>query len=258
MNETLTEELTINEATDTIVAGNKSIVTSALQLSLLGIAVGFCLFLYNGPETRTVQLSGFLILGCLYTIILEKKRASFGYSDVFIYALLLAVGIHLTLGLISYFINRFDLFFNLSFAVAFFLPSVILKTWKLYIAIPSIGPALWNYSIAPPAVPSFGQTKIPIGIEVKKSFMKPKVFFSDMPLEGELSTALYLTIMEQYDKQNAMANFLNEEGKPYNWIFYKKQLLSKKRYLQPHSTLFENGIKPNMIITAERLVDKTR
>ena len=88
--------------------------------------------------------------------------------------------------------------------------------------------------------------------------MKPRILFSEMPLGVELSTAFYYTVTEEYDKLNANANFVNEEGKPYEWVFYKTQWFFWKRYLDPKNTLYENGIKPNTLITAERLLYKNQ
>lgn len=81
-------------------------------------------------------------------------------------------------------------------------------------------------------------------------------FRAKAPYYMEFGLLFYYFINDYNERHaNEKIEYLNEESKPYGWIFYKKKkwYLFNTQVMDPHSSFAANGIRENDVIVCKRV-----
>jgi hypothetical protein len=243
----------MHEYAEKLMQRKKEFYTFLLLLFLTGVFAGSCHLLYTARYLILVQLATFLFLGGVYLYVIYKKQTVIEKKEGLAYALLIGAGIFTTLSLLSFFTAGFSVGHTLAFTCAFLVLPTMAETWRLFRTLPEKEKQTWFYSSDIPEKPIFIYLdKKPVRMKLVMDQAKPIVIPSMAPTSLQLGMAFYY-IAREYNTGMPERYFVDEEGKPFGWVFYKERFRLWKQYLNPEETLLENDIKANTVIVAERL-----
>lgn len=248
MNTTVTEQPYV-EAVEEITAQSKKglLVLSAVIFTACLLA-GCAHFFYHHRYMPLAQLSSFLLLGCFYAVFMQKKRS-------FSHALFLTVALFVSLSAFYFFKKAFEVVDIISLVSSFLLPNIIMEAWRLFHSISSQRKNYWSYSTEIPSEPLFVYLENkPLRVKLLVDNNDSWMILSAAPLTLPLGMAIFYILKKEVEFNSGDWHklFIDENGMPYKWLFYKKQGL-EKIYFKPEETLIENKIKSNTLIVAKRI-----
>ena len=203
-----------------------------------------------------IQLSSFLLLGIAYAAWMQKTvtegSEALAGAGFFTLALLVAVG------LFSYFAGALNFGQLLLFCCAFLLPSAVAEASRLYCTLATAPRQAWIYSDEIPEEPPFVYLeKKPVHIKLHLESGAEEARDSLAPLSLSLGLAFFYAVKEKRHRDEWRPYFLAENGRPYSWVFYTTRFGFWKTYLHPNETLFENRLRSNSVVIAQRLPQTT-
>jgi hypothetical protein len=218
------------------------------------VVLGGCgMIYYSGPYASVVKLSGFLLLGFVFATAMQKRATDANHR--FPGSVVIAVCIQFVFIAFSFLIKKFESFANLSYFAAFFLPLVVSQAWQFFVAIPRHEPRLWFYSNDLPAKPQFVYLENrKVRIKIKSPNDRPFLISSDAPVQSKLGTTFYYMVSEHNKGGRSPVPFVKDNGQPQGWLFYTSLLGFRKKYLDPDESIYENNIRSNDLIVAERIL----
>jgi hypothetical protein len=234
-------------------AGRKGFLLFVAILFAACFLVGCMSLFVTFPFIGWLQLAGLLFLGAVYATITQTKFTEQAFPSQFSKAVYFSLALFLAFCVVYFFQGKFNFLDVLALSCAFLLPVSIAASWKVFISIPKNYKHVWYYSQDTPADSNFVYLEnTPVKVEVVIDGTKVSRLKTTVPTTLELGTAIYHLIKTQDPLKNGRNTFFDEGQSPFGWIFYTKKMLSKS-YLTPEETIFENRIKPNTVIYAERI-----
>lgn len=148
-------------------------------------------------------------------------------------------------------------------SIFFLIPFMVLKCFDMMVAIPGEVYPKWYYPVG------MGEIEIPdellddssiVIVEFrmrKNSDDHAEIIHSrsKLPLKMELGK-FFPVFLDQYNDRNPgnQIQFIDEKKEPHAWNFYiEPKWWQFRKYINPETTIRENGIKENFIIIAERV-----
>jgi hypothetical protein len=66
---------------------------------------------------------------------------------------------------------------------------------------------------------------------------------------------LFYYFLNDYNERHREGpiEFLDQEARPYGWVFYKTNWLNIKRYIDPDQIITDNHIRENSVIVCQRI-----
>lgn len=248
----------------------KFILYALAMALLLGIA-GFT----GHPDIRpasatwvyTLLAGWMLVMGVIHVyagnIFLARKTGNHCPTYLALTAAIALLGSSLLL--VAYNLVAYSLFVqtNLTAVLMFPVPFLFYSTYLFYMDIPVKVLRKWHYPVDKHIDdPTDREMESPlvIGFEFRKkaedAFMT--TFRAKAPKEMAFGKLFYYFINDYNDRNpDEKIVFMDEENKPYNWIFYHKpRWFSAIRYVDPDETNSFNFIRENSVIVCKRVIEK--
>lgn len=211
-------------------------------------------FFYKHPLVPVTELAAFFILGCVYAVFMKGKTDTEG--GPFSYSLFISAGLVLSLGILYFFKKSFELIDVTSLVAAFLLPNLIAEAWRVYLSTAAEQKPAWSYSSDIPEQPLFVYLENkPVRVELLIENESPLMINSVAPLSLKLGMAVFYILKKEAEVNAGQWRqlFMDDNGKPYKWVFYTKTLGIIKTFFNPEETLIENKIRSNAVIIAKRV-----
>lgn len=158
-------------------------------------------------------------------------------------------------------LNPEGLVFDMATSIIFFtVPWFISQTFQKAIAIPAKILKQWfypvNYEIAEPDEKKLKHLLV-ISFEFQKQVSDAHYtnFRARAPVDMELGELFYYFVNDYNERHpHSKIQYIDNEGEPQGWIFYKKPKWSTliTKYMDVNKTIFKNGIKENDVIICNR------
>lgn len=242
-----------------------------LAMSLLLGMAGFFGYPSLRPDSATcmyIVLAGWMLLAgiahiCMVNSILAQKAGSHCPVNLALTAAIALLGTALLL--VAFNLTDYSLFVgtNLTAVLMFPVPFLFYSTYILYMDIPVKVLRKWQYPVDRHIDdPTDREMDAPlvIGFEFRKkaddAYMT--TFRAKAPKEMAFGKLFYYFINDYNDRNpDEKIVFLDEQNKPYNWIFYHKpRWFSSIRYIDPEETNSFNFIRENCVIVCKRVIEK--
>lgn len=253
MDERVINQTNMHGLTDKITANRKTFLLFIAVLFAACLLVGCASLFVKFPYIGLLQLTGIIVLGIIYTVITERRFADQNSPGHFLKGVYISLALFFALGVAYFFSQQFNFLDVFAVSCAFLLPAAVIESWHAFNAIPKSEKDTWYYSkdIPPPSNISYIEnTKVKLRIVVDEA--KTVNLVTSLPTTLELEKAIYYVISENDPFHDGEGTFFKTNDEPYGWVFYTRNLFSKT-YFVPDNTLFENRIKPNTVIYAERI-----
>lgn len=219
----------------------------------LGLAAGCAPVFFKSHLVGLLQLSAFLVLGVLYALLVQTLFSATQGGEAFSGAVFFALALFIAVGLFSYLAGALQALQLLYFFSAFLLPVAVAEAARLYTVLAITPKAVWQYAaVIPEEAPFVYLENKPLRMRVSAAD-KTEEYTSLAPLSLPLGLAFFYAIKDARSRAEWLPYFLNDEGRPYAWVFYNRRFGFWKSYFNPEETLAENRIKAKTVIVAERL-----
>jgi hypothetical protein len=208
----------------------------------------------------------FVLYGSLHVYLMKKKMAwgqderSF-WPDV-LYSFLIMVAGALVFALVYRLVNREGLEWPMMASVVFFIvPVFVTHTFRKAMEIPPKVLKQWYYPVHQP-VEDPDENKLKNLLLISFEFQKKSDdawftnFRAKAPTDMELGRLFYYFINDYNERHpQARIHYINANGEPYGWMFYKKPrwYTILTGYMDADKTIFVNSIRENDIIVCARI-----
>jgi hypothetical protein len=247
------DQINMRELENKVVANGKSFLLLIALLFVACLVSGCVSLLVRFRFVGWLQLAGLLFLGCVYIAIAQKRLADEESPSQFLKAVYFALALFFAFSVVYFSQAQFDFLDVFALSCAFLLPATIFESWDAFNAIPKNEKSIWYVSNDIPPLSNLRyieNTKVKLRLVIDEA--KAVKVETSLPTTLELGRAVYYIIKSQDPFQEGDGTFFKTNGEPYGWVFYTKNLFSKT-YFIPHETIFNNHIKPNSVIYAERI-----
>lgn len=227
--------------------------TVALALLFGTALLAGCVHLfYQHPLLEPAQWSGFLILGFVYVRLRTGYWPATDGHEAFTDAVYFVLVLVLALGAFTFFAGAFQWQNLLLCGGAFLLPATVAEAARLYDQLSASPKPVWQYAKDIPDEPPFVYLeKKPVLFHLKTAGGAGQ-YPSQAPRSFPLGLAFFYAVKAAETGDNWRPFFIAPYRKPHRWVFYT-QRFGLKIYLNPYETIFENRIRSNSVIVAERL-----
>lgn len=207
----------------------------------------------------------FVLYGSLHVYLMKKMMAwgrderSF-WPDV-LYSLLIMAAGAIVFALVYRLVNREGLELPMMCAVLFFIvPVFVVHTFRKAMEIPPKVLKQWHYPVHHP-VEDPDENKLKNLLLISFEFQKKSDdawftnFRAKAPTDMELGMLFYYFINDYNERHpQARIHYINGNGEPYGWMFYKKPrwYTILTGYMDADKTIFVNSIRENDIIVCAR------
>jgi hypothetical protein len=144
-------------------------------------------------------------------------------------------------------------------SIGFVLPFFIRLSIQLLLHIPVRHYKKWHYPIEStmPDVDRLDLSKVlVIQFEFPKKYGEQQHtnFKAKAPVEMTLGNLFFIFINDYNERTpDSKIGYLNEQGQPYGWVFYKKTFWwQTRRFFDPDLNFKDNGILDDFVIVAQR------
>ena len=199
----------------------------------------------------------FLVIRKFFGDLLSEDKTKFFYEFLFSLGLLF-VGVIAFYRVITHFKPSFTLIY-LGSTLTFILPLLFYKLFEFSISIPVRIYEEWIYPIADEIKdPTSDELKNPlvISFEFKKNGDSEKLTNFRVKAPGNLEFGrLFYFFLADYNIRHPEGEieFMDNDGTPYKWIFYRKPAFFKSsKYINHERTTKYNALKENDVIICQR------
>jgi hypothetical protein len=244
---------------DKLIQSKKDVLAFSMLLLIACALFGSTIFFSGSSVVKLFQIAGFLVIGYIHVTIIKGNLAALTSTEKLIYSLLLAIGIFIILSVVYSFSNRYTALFALANSCAFLLPYIMEELWRLFGNISSGEPMLWYYTDDLPMHKStifLNSIPIHFKVQMEQNGQGEYTIAFRAPVRMKLGLIFYHMMQEQNDNGRTLIDFSDEKAKPFGWLFFTPGIGGWNKYINPDTTLIENGIKQNAVIVARLISDK--
>ncbi len=241
------------------------VISSAIT-SLLGYAT--FLVIDNLFIIYWILAGIFLVFGIVHMMMMHQRyflpretNNKIFIGELFFAASVVFFTIVIFSSLLYFLKDKSFLFFpTLMSGLTFFVPMLLMYTFRAAYNIPAATFSTWKYPVTaaidpPDEVP--GERVLVIGFEIaKKTSDLKKTYFRARAPESIGLGELYYHFINDYNELQSETpiEFLKDTSAVYEWWFrIKPKWYQRQRILDPALTMQENGIKENSVIICERI-----
>lgn len=150
---------------------------------------------------------------------------------------------------------------NMSMSIIFFaVPWLVNQTYLQAISIPAPILKQWFYPVSQEVdEPDEDKLKnlLVISFVIQKQLQDTHKtnFRAKAPIDMDMGELFYYFINDYNERHpNDKIEYINQQGEPFGWVFYKKPLISiaQKKYVDAEKTIYNNKIKENNVIICNR------
>lgn len=207
----------------------------------------------------------FLLLGIAHVFFLRQNLQWSGSNNMQLSEMLftLLVGLFGSIGflLLYYVLNKNGLQYMMAASILFFIiPYFFYQSFTRAVSIPPKVVNEWYYPVDQ-EVEEPDDSKLKNMRVISFEFIKrsdsstPTNFRAKAPIDMDFGQLFYYFINDYNERHpNSKVEFINGNGEPQGWIFYKKPTWHSvtTRYIDPDKTVFNNRIKENDVIICSR------
>ena len=242
-------------------------IAMALLLGVAGFSGLPAIRLASSTTLYIIFAAWMFLMGVAHTyilkVILSRKTGNHCQTYLALTAAIALLGAALLL--VAFNLAGYSLFVktNLTAVLMFPVPFLFYSTYTLYMDIPVKVLRKWHYPVDKHIDdPTDREMDSPlvIGFEFRKkaddAYMT--TFRAKAPREMVFGKLFYYFINDYNDRNpDEKIVFMDEENKPYSWIFYHKpRWFSSIRYVDPDETNSFNFIRENSVIVCKRVIEK--
>lgn len=240
----------------------KKTLNIVLLALLSGIAAYFSLLNFYLPLSfswiQLILISVFFLFGVLF-IVTESKASNQSFQSQFLFSLLqFLILFAVVLGVYSFF-GRQNFFLVLACSSAFLFPKIFYFSWQAFRLIAQSARKIWyGGKTTQGAVNFLYGMPLQLKVSLKQIERRKKLFPIKAPLSMKLGEFFNHFLLMQNSKWQKIQVTTNEQ-EPFGWEFFEESLGGLiKRRLDPDINVVDNGVKPNSVIVALRVVTKKK
>jgi hypothetical protein len=244
---------------DKLVQNKKNFAAFGALVGVTSLLLASTVFFMNGRTATLVQVIGLMALGYVHVAMMKGKLAVWEPVEKLLYSLLLAFVIILFLSSVYLFTPTFPLAVILAGSSAFLLAYVLGELWVSYkrISDSRVTPWFYSNSLTPNQATVFlNSIPIRVKIQIEERGRVEYVIAFRAPVKMKLGLIFYHVIKEQNESGKTPVELLDNNGRPFGWVFFVPSLAGWSKSLDPEATLIENQIGPNAVIIARRVPEK--
>ena len=202
---------------------------------------------------------GFLLIGVFYLKLIVKTEHYDDIKQKVVGTVIFAFVISICVFLFYWKLKSLDFITPFAAGAAFALPTITFYAWILYESIPSLQYDLWykrDNLIDNKAFVFFNSVSIQLKVAPHISDRMYSLVELTVPNHIELGKLFHYFLIQQLAKDIDIET-TDENGEPIGWQFFiSKHKGFKVIPLDPDKNLLENGVSPNSVIVAKRVISE--